>query len=152
MCRRRNTLSGGDVITPIGIPGLKAVSDQPFFLPAISAGFPSPAENFVEAALDLNRHVVKHPVSTFYVRVQGNSMIDAGIVQDSILVVDRSIDCKDGDIVVARVNADFCIKRLRIFEGSVSLTSENPNYPAISITDETEFEIWGKVTWSIRAH
>jgi DNA polymerase V len=95
---------------------------------------------------------VKHPVATFYVRVQGDSMIDAGIAHDSILIVDRAVEADDGDIVVARVNDEFCVKRLRIKNGSVWLVPENQEYEAIRITEEMEFEVWGKVTWSIRSH
>jgi DNA polymerase V len=125
---------------------------RPLLQSSVSAGFPSPAENHIESVLDLNRHLVKHPIATFYVRVQGDSMIDAGIAPNSILVVDRAIEAEDGDIVVARLDNEFCVKRLRIKDGKVWLIAENVDYQPITITDEMEFEVWGKVTWSIRSH
>jgi DNA polymerase V len=125
---------------------------RPLVQSAVSAGFPSPAENHIEGSLDLNRHMIKHPVATFYVRAQGDSMIDAGIAPGSILVVDRAVEADDGDIVVARINSEFCVKRLRIKGGEVWLMPENAAYDPIKITEEMEFEVWGKVTWSIRSH
>jgi DNA polymerase V len=127
-------------------------SSRPLMLALVSAGFPSPAENQIDYSLDLNRHLVTHPVATFYVRVQGDSMIDAGIEQGSILVVNRAIEADDGDIVVARLDSEFCVKRLKIRDGQVWLVPENSRYEPIKVTEEMEFEVWGKVTWSIRRH
>jgi DNA polymerase V len=139
-------------VTRIQSPDVRTTWTRPLFQSSISAGFPSPAENHIEGSLDLNRYLVKHPVATFYVRVQGDSMIDAGIAPDSILVVDRAIEADDGDIVVARLNNEFCVKRLRIKDGVIWLMPENAAYQPIRIDEEMEFEVWGKVTWSIRGH
>ena len=125
---------------------------RPLFLASVSAGFPSPAEDYIEGQLDLNRHLIRHPVATFYVRVAGDSMIDAGIHPGSILVVDRAVEADDGDIVIARLNDELCVKRLRIDEGRVWLMPENDAYEPIEITEEMDFEVWGRVMHSIRSH
>lgn len=125
---------------------------RPLFLASVSAGFPSPAEDYIEGRLDLNKHLIKHPVATFYVRVAGDSMIDAGIHPGSILVVDRAVEADDGDIVIARINDELCVKRLSIKEGKVWLLPENASYEPIEVTEEMEFEVWGRVMHSIRSH
>lgn len=125
---------------------------RPLFSTAVQAGFPSPAEDYVEGRLDLNRHLIKHPVATFYVRVAGDSMIDAGIHPGAILIVDRAEEADDGDIVIARLNDELCVKRLRITNGFVSLHSENSRYTPIEVTEEMDFEIWGRVMHSIQSH
>jgi DNA polymerase V len=125
---------------------------RPLFLASVSAGFPSPAEDYIEGPLDLNRHLIKHPVATFYVRVSGDSMVDAGIYPDSILVVDRAVEADDGDIVIARINDELCVKRLRIEDGQVWLMPENSAYSPIKVTEEMDFEVWGRVMHSIRSH
>ena len=125
---------------------------RPLFLVSVSAGFPSPAEDYIEGRLDLNKHLIKHPVATFYVRVAGDSMIDAGIGPGSILIVDRAVEADDGDIVIARVNDELCVKRLRIADGCVWLMPENIDYEPLEVTEAMDFEVWGRVTHSIRAH
>src|SRR5688500_19837463 len=92
---------------------------RPLFLASVSAGFPSPAESYIEGRLDLNRHLIKHPVATFYVRVAGDSMQGAGIHPGSILVVDRAVEAEDGDIVIARINDELCVTRLRVRHGRI---------------------------------
>lgn len=125
---------------------------RPLFLTAVSAGFPSPAENYIEGRIDLNRQLVKHPVATFYVRVAGDSMTGAGIHPGSILVVDRAVEADDGDIVIARVGDELCVKRLRIVEGRIWLMPENESYAPLEITEGAEFEVWGRVMHSIRSY
>ncbi|HEX8473334.1 MAG TPA: translesion error-prone DNA polymerase V autoproteolytic subunit [Pyrinomonadaceae bacterium] len=125
---------------------------RPLFLASVSAGFPSPAEDYIEGRLDLNKHLIKHPVATFYVRVAGDSMIDAGIHPGSILVVDRAVEADDGDIVIARINDELCVKRLSIKEGKVWLLPENAAYEPIEVTEEMDFEVWGRVMHSIHSH
>ncbi|HVF56248.1 MAG TPA: translesion error-prone DNA polymerase V autoproteolytic subunit [Pyrinomonadaceae bacterium] len=125
---------------------------RPLFMTAVSAGFPSPAEDYVEGRLDLNRHLIRHPVATFYVRVSGDSMIDAGIHPGSILIVDRAVEADDGDIVIARINDELCVKRLRIQDGRVWLIPENELYQPIEVIDGMDFEVWGRVMHSIRSH
>jgi len=115
------------------------------YLSRIRAGFPSPADDFIDKHLDLNEHLIKHPSSTFFVKVKGDSMLGAGINSGDILIVDRSLEPKDKRIVVAVVNGDFTVKRISKKGDRLSLMAENPKYPAIEIKDGMEFEIWGVV-------
>ncbi len=121
----------------------------PLFLDPISAGFPSPAEDYIDKKLDLNQLVISHPAATFFVRVQGNSMIDAGIHSGDILVVDRSIEPGDRKIVIAVIDGDLLVKRLRKTDGKLVLESENPSYEVININPEMQFQVWGTVTYVI---
>lgn len=124
---------------------------RPLFAARISAGFPSPAEDWVEGRLDLNRHLIKHPASTFYMRVIGDSMDDA-IKDGDILIVDRACEAEHGDIVVVRIFNDLTVKELSIEDGKIRLLAKNESYPPIEITEEMDFEVWGKVLWSLRPH
>jgi DNA polymerase V len=108
------------------------------------------SEPEAEERLDLNRYLVKHPVSTFYVRVAGDSMTGAGINTGDILVVDRSIKHRSGQIVIASIYDELCVKRLRIEDGSARLYSENPAYTPSEVEPDGEFEVWGVVTATIR--
>lgn len=121
-------------------------------LPTVSAGFPSVAEDFVEARMDLSAVLVPHPLTTFYVRVEGRSMIDAGIKPGSILVVDRGTEPTNGDIVVARVENGMCVKELEKRDDRVRLLSHNKSFQPIEITPEIDFEVWGRVMYSIHKH
>ena len=124
---------------------------RPLFVARISAGFPSPAEDWVEGRLDLNRHLIKHPAATFYMKVIGDSMSD-DIREGDIIVVDRAAEAEDGDIVVIRICNDFTVKKLSLQDGKIRLLPANESYPPIEVTEEMDFEVWGKVLWSIRAH
>jgi DNA polymerase V len=124
---------------------------RPFFIVRVSAGFPSPADDWIEARIDLNRHLVRHPDATFYVRVNGDSMDDE-IRDGDILVVDRACETEDGDIVLVRIANDFTVKRLSLECGKLRLLPANTAYPPIEVTEEMDFEVWGKVLWSIRSH
>lgn len=112
----------------------------------VQAGFPSPAENFVERTLDLNELLIKHKASTFFIRVIGDSMINAGIQSNDILVVDRSLSATHNKIAVVRINDEFTVKRINIIGTTIKLVAENNNYPDIKITPDMDFEIWGVVT------
>jgi DNA polymerase V len=126
---------------------------RPLFLTRVPAGFPSLADNYVEGRIDLNRELIRHPLTTFYVRVIGDSMRDAGIFPDSLLVVDRAVDAKNGDIIIARLGDELCVKRFsRVGEGRVWLLSENELFAPIEICEEDDFEIWGRVMYSIQEH
>ncbi|KAF3361930.1 Protein UmuD [Chlamydiales bacterium STE3] len=131
----------------------RATSDTSYLLPefvsAIQAGFPSPAEDYIERSLDLNELMVKHPAATFFVRVEGDSMKDAHIQSGDILVVDRALEPTNGKIVVAIVNGEFTVKRLKIAKDGVFLVPENNAYPALKIHSETDFQVWGVVTYVI---
>lgn len=120
--------------------------ELPLFTHRVAAGFPSPADDHLEQSLDLNEHLVKRPASTFFVRVEGLSMIGAGILPDDILVVDRAEKAVDGKIVVAAVDGELTVKRLRTARARVYLEPENPDFTPIEITSDTEFVIWGVVT------
>ncbi|HEX3560083.1 MAG TPA: translesion error-prone DNA polymerase V autoproteolytic subunit [Pyrinomonadaceae bacterium] len=125
---------------------------RPLFMTSVSAGFPSPAESYIEGHLDLNRYLIKHPVATFYVRVSGDSMTGAGIQPGSILVVDRAVEAEDGDIVIARINDELCVKRLRVRGGRIWLMPESDKYQPIEVIESMDFEVWGRVMHAIRSY
>ena len=117
----------------------------------IRAGFPSPANAYIEEKLDLNKYCVKNPPATFLVKVEGDSMINAGITKGDLLVVDRSAEPKNSDIVIAVLNGEFTLKRLVINDDkSITLYPENPKYKPIQITEGMDFEVWGKVIKAIK--
>lgn len=118
----------------------------PLYGTRVAAGFPSPADDYIESKLDLNHYLVKHPAATFFVRVEGDSMIGAGIHPDDILVVDRSVKPTDGKIVIAVVNGELTVKRLRIMPNFVVLQPENDRFSPLRVTEEMNFSIWGVVT------
>ena len=119
---------------------------QPLFEATVPAGFPSPAADYGQERLDLNRHLVKNPAATFFVRVTGDSMVDAGIHHEDLLVVDRSIEPKDKNVVIAVINGELTVKRIRIRKRKITLVPENKEYDSQEITKDSEFEVWGVVT------
>ncbi len=112
----------------------------------VQAGFPSPAEDYQEEPLDLNDYCVDNPPATFFVRVEGDSMIEAGVCKGDLLVVDRSQEARNNDIVIAVVDGEFTLKRMKLKQGRVYLCPENREYVPIEVTEDMEFEVWGKVT------
>ncbi len=123
------------------------------FAPSIKAGFPSPAEDYLRESLDFNRDLIKHPEATFYGRVDGDSMIDAGICNGDIAVIDRSLVAAHGDIVVAYVEGEFTIKFLDLThraEGYIELRPANKDFKPIRIEADDQFEVWGVVVWTIK--
>ncbi|MDF3033550.1 MAG: polymerase [Alphaproteobacteria bacterium] len=118
----------------------------PLFESRVSAGLPLPADDHVEASLDLNQHLIKHPSATFLVRASGESMVNAGINDNDLLVVDRSLEPKHQDIVIAALNGELTVKRLHLEGQKITLQPENPDYPMIEVTEEMAFLIWGVVT------
>lgn len=126
------------------------VNPLPLYASQPAAGFPAPGDDQVENILDINDLVVKNPASTFFVRVEGDSMIGAGIFNGDVLVVDRSVDPSDKMIVVAAVNGELVVKRLSIQKNTQLLVSENANYEPITIGDGEECFIWGVVVGSVR--
>ena len=123
----------------------------PVYASRISAGFPSPADDHIEGKLDLNRHLVRRPAATFFIRAQGESMKDAGIFDGDLLIVDRGIVPRAGDIVIAVLHGELTVKRLAMTEAGSILSAENPAYPDIR-PGEAGCELWGVVTFSIRHH
>lgn len=113
----------------------------------VRAGFPGVVEQVSEEPLDLNEHLVTNSTATFFVRVDGDSMIKAGIHTGDTLIVDRSIEAHHNDIVVATLDGAFTVKRLYKTRGVLRLIPENPLYRPITITDSTDFAVWGVVTW-----
>ena len=118
----------------------------PLYASKVSAGFPSPADDYLEGELDLNEHLIAHPAATFFVRVSGDSMIGAGIHPEDILIVDRSLTPTSGRVVVVALDGELTVKRLKITPNGVQLVSENPNYPPTTLDDDRELHVWGVVT------
>jgi len=112
----------------------------------VSAGFPSPAEDFKEERLSLDRELIKNKEATFFARVSGQSMIGAGLDDNDLLVIDRSLEPSNNKIAVCFLDGEFTVKRLKVNKEGVWLKPENPNYPIIKITEENNFIIWGIVT------
>lgn len=137
-------------MNPIVLPAILPAPNAPKqFLPLdvvkVSAGFPSPAADYEDNRLDINEYLVRNPVSTFFFPVQGDSMQGAEIFDGDILVVDRSIRARHGHIVIAFVNGERLVKRLRCHTGAMALVAENPAYAPLEIRDGMEFEVWGVV-------
>tara|TARA_Y100001968_G_scaffold333676_1_gene398266 strand:+ start:2498 stop:2914 length:417 start_codon:yes stop_codon:yes gene_type:complete len=118
---------------------------------SISAGFPSPAEEYMEASIDLNEELIKHPISTFFLRVSGNSMRGAGVHNGDLLIVDRSINPAPGHIVVAVLDGEFTLKKLVLHKNNLYLEAANPSNPPIDIRRYGEMQIWGVATYSIHS-
>ncbi|MBD2233649.1 translesion error-prone DNA polymerase V autoproteolytic subunit [Phormidium tenue FACHB-1052] len=119
------------------------------FIVTVPAGFPSPAEDYAEGPLDLNRYLIHHPAATFFVRVKGDSMAGAGIFCGDLLIVDRALNPVPGNVVIAVVNGDLTVKRFHQEAGQIWLMPENPDYAPIVIDCYTDFAIWGVVTKAI---
>ena len=133
-------------------PDTTTNTELPLFQTGISAGFPSPADDYIEDRIDLNRELIRNPSSTFFGRVNGDSMINAGIGDGDLIVIDKSIEPKDGSIVVCVIDGEFTVKRFRKINGEIFLMPENEKYKAIKITDENDFRVWGIVTYTIKKH
>jgi DNA polymerase V len=124
----------------------------PVFLSAVSAGFPSPAEDYVEGKLDLNEHLIPRPSATFLVRATGDSMTGAGIFSGDLLIVDRSVQAGHGSIIIAVIDSELTVKRLYRRKGVIRLEAANPAYPAIPVSDDMELWCWGVVTAAIHQY
>lgn len=123
----------------------------PLILQPISAGFPNPAEDTEQEGLDLNELVIKHPAATFYMRVEGSSMEGANIYSGDIVVVDKALEPRSNDIVVAYIDGEFTLKRFRHKGNKGYLVPENPEYQPLEITAESDFRVWGVVSYIIHA-
>ena len=122
----------------------------PYYAGGISAGFPSPAEDHMEVTIDLNKELIKHPAATFYARVKGESMKDAGIDNGDLLVIDKSLKPADGKIAVCFLDGEFVIKKIKIEKDLCRLLPANDRYKPVTVTAENEFVIWGIVTHVIK--
>lgn len=138
-------------IAHVYTPDLATSYPCPLFLVPVSAGFPSPADDYLEGKLDLNQHLIKHEAATFFVKVKGDSMIEAGIHTGDLLIVDRALEPTDNSVVIAVINGELTVKRMCKREGKLSLVPDNGNYEPLHITEYTDFEIWGVVTHVIHA-
>ena len=121
--------------------------------PSIMAGFPSPADDYQNDSLDFNRDLIRHPEATFYGKVEGDSMIEAGICNGDIAAIDRSLEPRHGDVVVGYINREFTIKYLDLThkeDGYIELRPANKLFKPIRINENDEFEVWGVVVWTIK--
>lgn len=116
----------------------------------IHAGFPSPAQDYMTGCIDLNKELVRHPEATFYGRVVGDSMIDAGVEEGDVLVIDKSLRPEEGDMCVCFVDGEFCLKRVGFENGAVVLYAANPRYAPIVLNEWNDFTLWGVVTYIIK--
>jgi len=132
-------------VTPTALKIAKSCS-LPLALCHVEAGFPSPADDYMEEGLDLNEHVIKHPSATYFVKASGDSMIGAGIFNGDLLIVDRSLEASSGKVVIAEVDGQLTVKRLLKLNDSFSLQSENSSYPPIELQEGNEVVVWGVVT------
>ena len=139
----------------VEIKDIKAIENTdseakfPFFTVRVQAGFPSPGDDYIEMNLDLNELLIKNPSATFFVKVDGDSMKDAGISSGDTLIVDRAIEAKDKSIVIASINGELTVKRVWIANKKVFLKPENDDFSPIEITEEMDFNIWGVVTYVV---
>lgn len=151
----------GETTTPMRIP-LSRIADVerflshpgyqlPFYGSKVAAGFPSPADDHLEKTLDLNQHLIRHPAATFLVRASGVSMIDAGIHDQDVLVVDRSLEPTPGKVVVAAIQGELTVKRLMKQAEKLYLMPENSDYAPIEVKPEQDVFIWGVVTYVIHS-
>ena len=133
------------------VPDFTSELKIPYIKEGVSAGFPSPAADFSENNIDLNKELSENPLATFYIKVKGNSMIDAGINDKDVLVVDRSLEPRDNKIAICFVDGEFTVKRIKVEKDCLYLLPENPNYEPIKVTEENQLIIWGIVTYVIKA-
>lgn len=117
----------------------------------VAAGFPSPAEGYIEKHLDLNEHLIEHASATFFVKASGESMIGAGIFPGDILIVDRALNPVCDSVVIAIVDGEFTVKRLHIKKNKVELRPENRAFKTITITEDTDFQVWGVVAYVLHS-
>ena len=124
----------------------------PLLNDSVSAGFPSPADDYTEENIDLNEHLISNPFSTFFLRVKGDSMINAGIKDKDLIIVDKSLTARPGNIIIAMIDGEFTIKRLSIKNDELYLKAENHNYPDFRFKNHIDVQIWGVVIYSIHSY
>ncbi|RZJ52936.1 MAG: translesion error-prone DNA polymerase V autoproteolytic subunit [Flavobacterium sp.] len=133
------------------IPDYSSKVELPFFDVGISAGFPSPADDFIELSIDLNREFIKHKDTTYFARVKGYSMKNVGINDGDLLIIDKSLEPQNNRIAVCQIDGDFTVKRIKIEKDIIWLVAENEDYEPIKVTPENNFVIWGIVIHSIKS-
>ena len=118
---------------------------------AVPAGFPSPAQDYVDEGIDLNKELIRHPASTFCARVAGDSMRDCGIDDGDLLIIDKALSPREGSIAVCFVDGEFTLKRISIHHDGVWLVPANPQYPALHVTEGSNFQVWGIVSYVVKS-
>jgi DNA polymerase V len=151
LAKQPEEIEPGTTVASIFKPERTTRFRLPLYLNPVAAGFPAPTEDYIDENIDLNRHLVKHPDTTFLVRVVGESMKDAGIHPNDMLIVDRSIEVTNGQVVIAVVNGELTVKRLRKHRDRLWLMPENEAFKPIEINEDTDLHIWGVVTNVIHA-
>lgn len=131
-------------------PDFESDIQIPYISEGVSAGFPSPAADFMESNIDLNKELSENPLATFYIKVKGNSMIEAGINDKDVLVVDRSLEPQNNKIAICCIDGEFTVKRIQVEKDCLYLMPENPSYEPIKVTEENQLIIWGMVTYVIK--
>jgi DNA polymerase V len=131
-------------------PNFESEIQIPYITEGVSAGFPSPAADFMETCIDLNKELSENPLATFYIKVKGNSMIDAGINDKDVLVVDRSLEPQNNKIAICCIDGEFTVKRIQLEKDCLYLMPENQSYEPIKVTEENQLIIWGMVTYVIK--
>ena len=145
--RRINSSNEFEFFSPL----IETSLDIPFIEGGVKAGFPSPAEDFTELSIDLNNALIKNPSSTFYVKVNGDSMKDVGINDGDLLIVDRSLEPQDGKIAVCYIDGEFTLKRIKVEKNYCWLMPANDDYKPIKVTEDNDFVVWGVVIHSIKS-
>jgi len=136
-------------ISTIYKASIKESKKLPLYISEVYAGFPSPAEDHIDLNLDLNEHLIKHPAATFYIYAKGDSMINAGIYNGDLMIVDRALEPGTNSIIIAIINGEFTVKKVKKVNRKLYLIPDNKKYSMIEITEDMDFEIWGVVTYTI---
>ena len=126
-----------------------SLGDIPLYGDAVPAGFPSPADDYLDMDLNLHDYLVQHPSATFCVKAIGDSMVDAGIKSSDVMVIDRALTPKNNDIILAVVDGEFTVKRIKKNDAALYLIPANENYRPVKITEDMDFQVWGVVTFII---
>lgn len=132
-------------MNPIRLPAARRDDPVPFFKGRVRAGFPSPADDYLEGSISLQDMLIEHPAATFLIKVEGHSMRDAGVHDGDIAIVDRALPPTNGKVVVAVINGEFCLKRLVYRAGGCFLQSANADFPEIEVTECSDNAVWGVV-------
>lgn len=133
------------------IPDISSEVKIPFFDVGISAGFPSPADDFIESSIDLNKELIRHKYTTYFARVKGYSMKNVGINDGDLLIIDKSLEPQNNRIAVCQIDGEFTVKRIKIEKEIIWLIAENEDYQPIKVTPENNFVIWGIVVHCIKS-
>lgn len=136
----------------IYVPDTSTELQLPLIENGINAGFPSPANDFLDGAIDLNKHLIKNPSATFIAVTNGNSMQGAGIYDRDLLIIDKSLQPSNNDIAVCIIDGEFTLKRLKVEKKAIYLIPENDEFEPIKVTEDNDFSIWGILTFSIKQH